>query len=205
MNSIGIITKSPFEGTVQLLNQPFIKETIKKVVGTVTFVFGILEAYDICLILSGSEISSDVSTADPKWMQVANKVVVIFAKISLILSATVSPPGVFIISSLVGCFFTTPQLDSVFGPNTIFAVNPWHPRHVISIVAVVLALPSLVQSAYHGVNWVIRKIRHYEPIPSEESQQRPWLSDTVIRTMTLFNFITSRPMLHAGNQLGRLV
>jgi hypothetical protein len=201
MNSISSGAKGLFNASVRLLNQPVVKEGVKNLAGSVTFVFGLVEIYDIYQIARGREISTEACSTSPKWLQVANKVVIVCAKISLILSAGVSRPGVFIISSLVGCVFSTSQLDRVFGPNTIFAVNPWHPRHVISIAAVILALPSLIQSTYKGINWMCKKICQYQNIPAQQTDN--WLTDSKIRLMTLFNTITSRPTLHMGNQLGR--
>ena len=93
----------------------------------------------------------------------------------------------------------------MFGPNTIFAVNPWHPRHVVSIAAVILALPSLAQSAYKGINWTYKKIREYQSTSSNRSDVSVWLTDTKLRIMTLFNTATSRPVLHLGNQLCRFI
>jgi len=93
----------------------------------------------------------------------------------------------------------------MFGLNIIFAVNPWHPRHVVSISAVILALPTLAQSTYKGINWACKKIQHYQDTSTNGSEIRPWLTDTKIRLMTLFNTVTSRPTLHLGNQLGQFI
>lgn len=204
MNSISGGVKNVFTSSIRLLNQPIVKESVKNIAGIVTFAFGLIEIYDIYQIARGREITTEACSDYPKWIQVANKVIVVCAKISLILSAGVSRPGVFIISSLVGCIFSTAQLNRVFGPNTIFAINPWHPRHVVSIVAVVLALPSLAQSVYKGINWTYKKIRQYQET-SNRSNVNTWLTDAKIRMMTLFNTATSRPFLHLGNQLGRFI
>ncbi len=205
MNSISGGVKNLFTSSVRLLNQPIVKEGVKNIAGTVTFAFGLVEISDIYQIARGRKITTEACSDYPKWVQVAHKVIIVCAKISLILSAGVSRPGVFIISSLIGCIFSTSQLDRVFGPNTIFAVNPWHPRHVVSIVAVVLALPSLAQSAYKGINWAYKKIREYQGTSSNRSDVNTWLTDTKVRIMTLFNTATSRPVLHLGNQLGRYI
>jgi len=205
MNSIVGEAKNLFNTSVRLLNQPIIKEGVKHIAGTVTFVFGLVEIHDVYQILQGREITTEPFSDYPKWVQVANKVSIVFAKISLILSAGVSRPGVFIISSFIGCVFSASQLNRVFGPNTIFAVNPWHPRHVVSITAVIFALPSLVQSTYIGINWAYKKIRQYQDTSTTRSDVRTWLTDTKIRLMTLFNTATSRPTLHLGNQLGRFI
>lgn len=205
MNSISREVKNLFNTSVHLLNQPIVKEGVKNIAGTVTFVFGLVEVYDIYQIARGREITTEACSDYPKWIQLANKMIIVCAKISLILSAGVSRPGVFIISSLIGCIFSTSQLDRVFGPNTIFAVNPWHPRHIVSIVAVVLALPSLAQSTYKGINWACKKIREYQGASSNRSGVNTWLTDTKVRIMTLFNAGTSRPVLHLGNQLSRFI
>ena len=125
------------------LNQPIIKEGIKTIAGSVTFAFGLDEIYDIYQMTQSHAIEMKPNNS-PKWIQVAHKIIVICAKISFILSAGVSRPGIFIISSLFGCVFSTEQLNQVFGPNTTFAINPWHPRHVLSLVAGILGLPSLL-------------------------------------------------------------
>jgi hypothetical protein len=188
------------KASVAFLNQPIVKEGIKNVASTVTFVFGLIEIYDICQIIQGKKISTEASSDHPQWVQIAEKVIIICAKVSLILSAGVSRPGVFIISLLVGSVFSTVQLDRVFGPNTVFAVNPWHPRHVASIAAVILALPAVVQSAYKGIKWVYKTIRRYQQSPDVEGKN--WLTDAKIRLMAVFNTATSRPVLHVGNHIG---
>lgn len=203
MNSISGEVRKVFNASVQLLNQPVIKEGVKNIAGSMTFVFGLIEVYDLTQIACGRQISTEACSNSPKWVQTGNKVVIVCAKISLILSAGVSRPGVFIISSLAGQVFSTSQLDQAFGPNTIFAVNPWHPRHVLSIAAVILALPSVIQSGYHGTTWVCKKIQCYKNSLKDPNDANNWLTDTKIRLMALFNTMTSRPILHVGNQLSR--
>lgn len=200
MDSIKLAARDALSAVVQMLNHPPIKEGIKNIAGCITFAFGIVEVYDIYQILRGREITTETYPGYPKWIQIAHKIVIVCAKISLILSAGVSRPGVFIISSLVGSIFSSQQLEKVFGPNTTFAVNPWHPRHLISIAAVVLALPALGQSIYKGARWVYYKI---QSCASEPSVDTAWLTDAKVRLMNLFNTATSRPVLHIGNQVTR--
>ena len=189
---------------VRFLNQPVIKEGVKNIASTAAFTFGIIEAYDIYQILRGREISSETHADAPKWVQIATKVALVCAKISLILSAATSRPGVFIISTLVGCVFSSSQLERAFGPNTVFAVNPWHPRHIFSIAAVILALPASIQSTHQGIQWTYAKICQYKNGPGQNVERRgSWLTDTKVRMMALFNTITSRPVQHLGNQLCR--
>ncbi|MES2122412.1 MAG: hypothetical protein V4492_06515 [Chlamydiota bacterium] len=176
---------------VRFLNQPVIKEGAKNIASTAAFSFGLIEAYDIYQILRGKEISTEINSSAPQWVQTAAKASLICTKISLILSAATSRPGVLIISAIVGCVFSTNQLERFFRPNAIFAVNPWHPRHVFSIAACLLALPSVIQS----IRWA------HQP---ENTQSREyWLTDTKIRMMALFNTVASRPAQHLGNQLFR--
>lgn len=185
---------------VGFFNQPLVKEGVKNVAGAVTCAFGIVELYDIYQIMRGREIGGDINPQSPAWAQVAAKVAIFCAKLSLVLSAGVSRPGVFVISMFVGQFFTTAQLEAVFGPNTTFALNPWHPRHVCSIAAAILALPAVIQLMCQGISWLCREIEHYQNQPQDH-----WLTDFKVRIMVLFNTITSRPMLHIGNRLAHLV
>lgn len=204
MNVISGNAKNLLTISVCLLNQPTIKEGVKNLVGVTTFGFGLIAVYDLYQTGLCSEIPREPCLDYPKWVQVANRVTIACAKISLILSAGVSRPGVFIISSLVGCIFSSSQLNRVFGPNTIFVLNPWHPRHVVSIAAVVSALPSLAQSTYRGAQWMYRKILQYpDTSPARSIRIRKGLTDGKIRCMTLCNTISSRPILHLGNQLSR--
>lgn len=205
MNSVLRGAKNVFNASIFLINQPIVKERVKNIASKVTFVFGLVEIYDVYQIAKGRKIATETCSNDPQWIQVANKVVIVCAKISLILSAGVSRPGVFIISSLVECSFSTSQLNQVFGHNTIFAVNPWHPRHVVSLAAAVLGLPSLIQSCYKNIKRPHNKSFLHQHTPVDRLKVKVWLTDTKVRLMTLFNTVTSRPALHLGNQLGRFI
>ncbi|MBS0620263.1 MAG: hypothetical protein JSS61_02250 [Verrucomicrobia bacterium] len=155
------------QAIVRFLNQPMVKEGIKNVAGTITCAFGILEVYDIYQILRGNSSCTEASG----WVKTA----LICAKLSLILSAATARPCVLIFSA-------------VLGSSGIFAENPWHPRHVFSIVAVILALPAIaVRSS-----------------TQKRNEPGPWLTDAKVRMMAGFNLVTSRPVLHLGNQLCRV-
>lgn len=197
MNTISNVIKVVVQATVKFLNAPPVKETVKNTIGVASCVFGAVEAYDLYQIARG-RVSTEPGSNNPKWIQVAEKVIIICSKISLLLSAGVSRPGVFVVSSLVGLIFSTTQLDKVFGPNTTFAVNPWHPRHVISFVAVLFALPSVVQSAGKAINWGNKKIQPSQTV-EEKKEAQPWLTRMRLRLMVLFNTIFSRPVLHKLN------
>lgn len=197
--------KNLLQTSVRILNQPGVKEGVKKVAGSVTFVFGLIEIYDIYQIIRGREISTEINKDNPKWMQVAHKVIILSAKISLILSAFTSPPGVFLITVVSGYLFSAEALTSAFGPNTIFAVNPWHPRHVVSIAAVILALPAVLLATYQAVTWAHKKITQFKNDPEQAQTFKAGLTDAKVKLMTLFTTATSRPTLHLGNQLGRYI
>lgn len=188
--------------SVNLLNQPLFKEGIKNGAGIATALLGAVAAHDLYKWATGQrKITTEKDTGINKSLNplphTIHKMIMFSSKISLILSAAVSRPGVLVISSLVGRVFTTAQLDKVFGLNTIFAINPWHPRHVISIVAVALATPALIESAYR----IYQNTRQYKT----DANSTAWLTDAKVKATTLFNFITSRPTLHIGNQLGRFL
>jgi hypothetical protein len=187
---------------ISFVNQPLVKEGVKNVAGSITFIFGVVEIYNVCQILRGREISTE--TANRSWQQVANKIVIVFAKFSLILSAAVSRPGVALISTLVGRVFSPEQLAQIFGPNTIYAINPRHPRHIASFAAVIFALPAMAQLTFRCFHWTFKKIQHDQNHP-EKNRNASWLTDSKIRLMALFNTMTSRPILHLGNQLGRYI
>lgn len=131
--------------------------------------------------------------------------IIVSAKISTVLSACVSRPGVYVISNLVGRVCTADQLYRAFGPTTIFAINPWHPRHVVSIVAVILITPCVVQSTYKSFKWALRQVSIIKADSSNTSLQDRFMTDRKVRFLSVFNFLTSRVTLHVSNQLAHAV
>ncbi len=197
--------KSALHTTVNFLNQPLVKEGVKNVASVATFIFGLIEIYDIYQILRGRAISTEVDTQAPQWVQTAQKVAIMCSKLSLILSAATSRLGAAIISKVVGSIWTTEQLERVFGPNTIYAINPGHPRHVASRVAVLCALPALLQTTYLATYWMYKKATRLPEAPAPVDQNTYWLTDAKMRLMVLFNTLTSRPILHMGNQFSQFL
>jgi hypothetical protein len=65
----------------------------------------------------------------------------------------------------------------ILGPTPNFVTNPWHPIHVASIGASLLAIPAVIQSIY-GL-WMGRR--------------------ELIVKLACFNFFTGRPFLHIVN------
>jgi hypothetical protein len=202
MTAITETFKAGLSGTVGFLNQPVVKEGIKNIAGTVTFTFGLVEAYDIYQILKGRPVTTENHKSDPKWLQVASKVAIVCSKISLILSAGTSRPGIFIISTLAGQVFSSSQLTSVFGPNKSFVLNPLHPRHVFSVAALLLVLPSAGLSLYRAVN---EYLEGKAKAKVKAKADKNWLTDYRVRLMNLFTAVTSRPTLHIGNQVCRFI
>lgn len=205
MNSISNIAKEAVKITSQFLNQEGVKEGVKTIAGRVSFAFGLMAVYDTCQTLKGRAVSTEKYLSDSKSLQNAYKASVILAKISMILSASTTGPGVFIISKIAGSVFSAAQLNSAFGPNTIFAINPWHPRHVVSLLAVALALPSFAVSTYKFGKKFCQKLQKEQVCTTIQPQSRAWLTDSKFRMFLLFNTITSRPVLHIGNQLARAI
>lgn len=186
---------------LSVINHPAVKEGIKNSVGSMTFAFGFFGIYDFYQIAKDRKISIEKFSNSSKWVQTLHKVIIICAKISLILSASLSRPGYFIISALLGYAFSKEQLVYVFGPNTLFAINPWHPRHIASLVAVILTIPTVMESLSKGIMCHSKRIRHY----SSTRKSGSWLTDNKIRLMTLFNAITSRPILHLENRFANFL
>lgn len=216
MTSILGVARSCGQATVQLLNQPAVKEGAKNIFGIVSFVFG---AAVICEdvqrfqkarnISSESKKDTEQPNTTPTPYQTAERIAALCSKISLIFSALVSRPGAKIISTLAGCVASTSTWERLLGPNTIFAVNPWHLRHIVSIAATVLAFPLAALSVYQGVTWACKKLSFSAESPPPAATppvDHTWLSDTKVRLMNLFTLATSRTTLHIGNQLAsRLV
>ena len=78
------------------------------------------------------------------------------------------------------------KLESMFGRNTIFAINPWHPRHIASIAALAFMAPTIVRSV--GIL---------------AGRVKPEKTDRLARTLTwgvLFSFVFNRVVLHSVNQ-----
>ncbi len=203
MNSVATIDKN-FVGTVSsFLNKPEVKQGVKDYAGLATIVFGGMQ-----------EIHFLNSSASSKtWTEATGR-------FSLILCAAATPLSYRICSRFVDKAVSQQFLVNTFGPNTIFAVNPWHPRHVISFVAVACTLPTVIVAIYDAALGVIGKVfksKKEEDLSKntdwteDQLKERPkptnheFLTSTKVKWMVLFNFVTSRPVLHLGNQLARKI
>lgn len=153
-----------------------VKQGIKYCVGAITFGIGAKALYDY----KRGKVYSKYATAERALEGTAFNL----AQASFVLSATVTPVGVWMISAVVNRALSSAQLEKVFGPYTTFEGNWKHPRHIVSLISVSLALPLLV-------NRIVR------PCTSEKQQK--------IARRALFVVLTSRPVLHIGNQLAQKV
>ncbi len=205
MSSILGFGRTAINVGAQFFNQPVVKEGLKNVFSVVTVAFGFLGAYDLYQTLKGRNISSEKDANDPKWLQVASKIALLAAKVALILSAFVSRPGVIVVSFLVNFIVSPAQLERVFGPNTIYAINPLHPRHLMSFVAAALAVPLVVLTIIKSLSWVFKKVIGQSNPAKSVQNATQILSDSNVLQMTFFNAITSRPMLHLGNRITRII
>lgn len=118
---------------VQTVNKHEVKENIKKIIGVATFVFGVVQLWNLCEVLSGR-------VTDKTYDSIAN-IVGIF---SIILSAAVSRPGAMLITNLKRRFVSKEQTEKIWGKNINFERNARHPRHVTSFLAVILAAAGFV-------------------------------------------------------------
>jgi hypothetical protein len=206
MSFISNSVRSIVQPAVRLLNQPPVKQGVKDLVGVLTVIFGLAVTYDTFRRFHQTA-TNEASNAPINAMKVADKVMINCAKLSLILSAATSRLGVIALSRLVHTVASSAQLERLFGPNTIFAVNPWHPRHVFSIGAVLLAFPFLARSIYQrATSCCSPEARSQTAEPVETGTLTRWKINTNTLLIMLFiTTVTSRPVLHLGNQLGQLL
>ncbi|MGH2613157.1 MAG: hypothetical protein ACRDFB_08955, partial [Rhabdochlamydiaceae bacterium] len=161
-------------GIVKIVNQPVFKQGIKYAIGCFTCAIGTKALYDA--------INGKLYTGYAKSS--IDRVMLGVAQVSFVMTAAVSPLGIWITSSVMNRIFSSAQLEKAFGPNTIFEANWKHPRHVVSLAAVGFALPLVLKRLF---------------IPStgkEETRLQGW---------AFFTIITSRPALHLGNQLAQKI
>ncbi len=160
MSSIFVNLQSLVGEFVIFLNQPTVKESVKNSAGLITCLFGIIEIYCLMFLKQNTKTSPSL----------------FLAKVSICLSPLITRPGVFLMTSLAGMLSI--QTESYFGDHTIFAVNPWYPKHIASFAAVLFGLPAL-----------------YQKIKADAR-----ISNAIFFVL-IFNTLTSRPVLHLTNQL----
>lgn len=183
----------------QFANQPQNKEAIKNVVGSVTFVFGLYEAWDIsreCYDFYNGRIS-EVPIRAMNWKSKTLKVAGLFARISILLSGATSRPGVALTKWSFSFILNQDQLQSlVGGVATNFVTNHSQLRHQISVIACLMGIPSILKLSADSAYWLKNKIMNVIP----NSQPDPY---RIHHVMSIWNTLTGRPTLHLVNSLVR--
>lgn len=193
---------------VHYFNTPIVKETTKKFFGGITLAFGIIELYDDikeCYM----HLRSRITHKGPiyAWQCTAYKTLLLISKISLYTSALSTKPAALACSWVASRLFSSEQLSRYFGPNLNFASNPYHPRHVISILSFLLGIPAMLKTFYDLAVWIKTKIccskNSPTPQPNEEADERRLMTSTKVIRAAWLNTLISRPMVHGANAFFR--
>lgn len=200
MSVIFETVKVPLKASVEFLSQPAVKETIKKASGIAAATFGIIEVYDLYMVFRGKRpISDEQNSLSPRWMQIGHKFAVLTLKLSIVFHGLASRPCIYVAGKTAGLVMSEARLVSIIGTNTIFAVNPWHPKHILSLGATVCSLPSKVQSVYRTFVWMQSKITHKNLQQPKIIPTGGWMSDRRARIISFINTIFGRPFLHGAH------
>lgn len=140
--------------TVHFLNSPPVKNGIKNAFGAMAF-SGALYALN--------------------EMRKTTDKTVLFLQTSIVLNGIASRPGLAICEWALHQIATPETLTMIFGPNTIFEINPWHPRHLFNVSVNLVAAVALITVIY--------------------SRKAP----RMIAALAVFNFFAGRSTLHLAN------
>jgi len=179
---------------VRALNHPVVKPAIEQAFGCLPIAFLAIASYDMAV-----SAPQPARSPQPQWVRSAVKVVKILSFVSLLFSAATAPLSLTLVGVVVHLTATAPLFEKVWGPSTIFVLNRYHPRHVISIAAVILALPAVTMTTVEGATWVYRQMQHTSSLDSSSR-----LHTLQLRIMVMINALTSRPTLHIVNRLAHL-
>jgi len=142
--------------TVHFLNSPPIKNGIKNVFGALFFSGGLYSLYE---------------------MQKTSDKTVLLLQTSIVLNGIASRPGVALCEWVIHQIATPPTVTKIFGLNTIFAINPWHPRHLFNLSVNLIAAAALITVIY--------------------SRKAP----RTIAALTALNFFAGRSTLHLAKDI----
>lgn len=194
------IVKDFFSGFSQVLNYPPVKEGVKNFACIPTLFGGLIWITDTPFEYISGQInyvapvySNENLQRNEKIKRITLTFINTIGDLSFIGSAIATRPCIKCIAFLGGYVSNSLYLEKIFGANTIFASNPWHPRHVISF-APLLGLPLLIKSIYSTVFTSADQLE-LEDAPFDGSKS------IFIPGLLFYNIITSRPVLHWGNQL----
>jgi hypothetical protein len=169
------------------LNMAILKEGVKKISGLVSVLFGV--------IVIGAEIAS-FRTPNPKPRTGWGRVILVAAKISIFCAALSSPWVVYGAGWVFGKCFPRYDLGALFGPNTTFALNPYHPRHILAVVGSALGLIVLVH----------KLVKFARGIKSEKEEGDLLITNRQIISIAAFNTLFNRTALHLVNvAVGRVL
>jgi hypothetical protein len=143
--------------TVQFFNSPPVKSGIKNAFGAISFSGAIYMLYEMAA----------------KWKETDKTILLL--QTSIILNGIASRPGLAICEWALHQVATPATLMKIFGANTVFEINPWHPRHQFNVAVNILAAVALIHVIYH------RK------------------APRIIAALTFFNFLAGRSTLHIAN------
>lgn len=160
--------------TARFFNHPPVKENIKETLGYITFFGGLALLFKMA---RAPKPQPELTTAE--------KAVSYFLSLSIVLSCLSSRPGLRLCDKIFHQVATDSTWQSFFGPNTIFAVNPSHPRHLLNVIANLFALFAPFKAIF---NWYTS---------SEERQK-------LVVGLGVFNLLTGRCTLHLANASFRL-
>jgi hypothetical protein len=149
--------------TVHFLNSPPVKNGIKNAIGAVSFSGAIYTLYEVATKMAVRRKDTDKT--------------ILFLQTSIILNGIASRPGLAICEWALHQVATPATLASIFGQNTIFEINPWHPRHQFNVAVNIIAAVALVHVVY--------------------TRKAP----RSIAALTVFNFLAGRSTLHLANDV----
>ena len=185
-----------------LITRPAVKESIKNVAGVASAIFGAIALWDLYQVAQGKrDISDERSTQSPHWMQKGHKFAMLSLKLSLVLYGLVSRPVLLAASKAAHLIATDGRLISLFGANTFLDANPWHPKHVVSIVAAICGVPATIQTVYRTIDWVNCKIRGIDLSEPQKLQKGIWMTDFRARMMTHVNLLSGGPFINLSKWL----
>lgn len=202
------MTTGVFNNFVRFFNTPIVKETVKNSFGYITFTLGAIELYNDskdCYIYLRGRIRNEIPSRP--WQCTASKILFLVAKVSIYTSALTTKPAVLAIGWMANRIFTAEQLSRYFGANLNFATNPYHPRHVVSIVSFILGIPATLKSTYDLAVWLRKKIScSSKPEDTANVPTNPESpQEARVYKFVWWNTMTSRPMVHWTNALCRLI